>query len=132
MTVAKKVVRFGVFSVPSIHVDEGSYKTAAPHKPLLMSILDMDSYKLRNNLAFDQDFSKNSKQLQEAVYKGFYQTTYVSEVEVSPANPNQRLVVMVDGRVFGNYGQVKVSQVISKDNKKLLLNIKTFIPQSDT
>jgi len=96
-----------------------------------MSILDMESYKLRNSLAMDQDFSKNTKQLQQAVYKGFYQTTYISEVEVSPASLSQRLIIMIDGRVFGTYGQVKVSQVISKDNKRLFLNIKNFIPQSD-
>lgn len=87
---------------------------------------------MRNNLALDQDFSKNSKQIQEAVFKGFYQTTFISEVEVSPANLSQRLVVMIDGRVFGTYGQIKISQVISKDNKRLFLNIKTFIPQSDS
>ena len=119
-------MKFGLFSIPSNHRDEGSHEVASPSKPLLMSMLDSDANKLKNSLASDPNFSKNWDNIQRNVYKGLYMNTYVSEVEITPTTPNTRLLMMIDGRLYGGFGQIKVSQLVSKDNKKLMLNIKSF------
>lgn len=128
ITINKRVVRFGLNSCPSIKDHDIAHYSASPNKPLLMSIMDDAAFKLRNTLASDQDFSKNMKPIQESVYKGLYTTAYVADVEVSTNLPNQRIVILVDGRTYGEYGYIRVTPVLSKELKRLVVGIKTFCP----
>jgi hypothetical protein len=125
-TISKKVARLGLYSIPPLVPHDMASQAASPFKPILMSILDFDAYKLRNTMAQHQKVSKNPKILQQQLYHGLYTTAYVSEVEIS-AKGNGRVYMMIDGRLFGDFGVIRITPVVSKDKKRLVLNLKTFL-----
>lgn len=43
-------------------------------------------------------------------------------------NSASKVSIKIDGRVYGAYGYIRVSPVISKDNKRLRMNVRTFCP----
>lgn len=123
---SKKIARLGFYSIPPLKPHEVASQAASPFKPLLMSMLDFEGYKLRNTMAQHPKVSKNPKRLQESLYQGLYTSAYVSEVELS-AKGNGRVYMMIDGRVFGDFGIIRITPVVSKDKKRLALNLKTFL-----
>lgn len=125
-TLSKKIARLGLYSIPSLKPHEIASQSASPFKPLMLSMLDFDAYKLRNTMSQHPKLAKNSKALQEPLYHGLYTSIYVSEVEIS-AKGNGRVYMMIDGRVFGDFGIVRITPVVSKDKKRLVLNLKTFV-----
>jgi len=56
----KKVVKLGVYNLPSIHgIDPG--RKAHPNMNPLLTFLDVDSHKMRSGLVEDSQFCKNSR-----------------------------------------------------------------------
>lgn len=123
----KKLLKVGFFSIPPLsRKDDPASEAASPHLPLYMSLLDADGNRSRQGLASDEGFSRNDKRIQEAIFRGTYVSSYVSEAEISLPSQMMVLPLVVDGRIFGRFSTFKISPVLSKDNKRLNLSVRCF------
>lgn len=123
----KKISRLSLSSFPIDKSHDPASLTPGPNKPLFLSLLDSDAHKQRDLMASDPSLSKSPPQIQESFYQGLYMTAQVSDLEIITASPSSNLTIMVDGRVYGDYSHLRVSSVLSKDNRRLCFNFMTFV-----
>lgn len=120
--VHKKIVRLGVYNLPSINSLDPGRKASPDHNPLL-SYLDLDGFKSREKLVNSINFSKNKDETKLSIIDSLYFTDYIDEIEISSQKSFQ---IKIDGRVFGNYTSVKVTKLAFKNGVNLKIPIATF------
>lgn len=121
----KKLVKLGVYNIPPIHGIDPARK-AHPNRNPLLTFLDSESHKMRMNLTNDPQFSKNAKNIQEALCDSFYVYSYINEVEIEVPNGKGSFPVLIDGRLYGDFSRIKITRLTFRDGKRLTVPIATF------